>query len=184
MMYVNFSELVSGESQEGWTFRKEYPSKLNTTTTGEELWLSEEKLRVPVGSKKIALKLFLWVWPDEMTETFSCRLGMVPEKSSLDEKALEILNRLTRRKFTMNPYYHLVNQKEYREIFLEQSNVLVEDVVGVVEDMKSAASFVEANILEFMEGDVSTESLSLLGENESAPQNGWSVLVRARSGSI
>lgn len=183
---------------------------LGTSVDGEQIWISEDQMRVPVGKRMIALKLFLWVYPVEVsipvdsemgtfedgadadrpqeyrTEIrYACRLGMVPSKDSLDDRALGLLNKLTKKKFHTNPYYHLVTQKSYREIFLEQGNVDVADVVEVVENMKLAATHVEQNLLEYMSGSNSREAAFKVDSEKSVvPQNGWSVLVRARSGSI
>lgn len=211
MYNVNFENLVADKGFSGWTFRKEFPSMLGTSPNGEQIWISEDQMRVPVGRTKIALKLFLWVCPVEVsipvarivdededilelderpqeyrTEIrYACRLGMVPAKDSLDDKALELLNKLTRKKFHTNPYYHLVTQKTYREVFLEQADVFASDVVSVVEAMKLAATHVERNMLEYMSGSQSREAAFKVDSEKSVvPQNGWSVLVRARSGSI
>lgn len=181
MEEIVYKELLVGRKRlrKGWHFQKVYPSLLNDKTGGEkmEIWVSDERLKVPVGKVKVSIKFFLWLDYVEKNKTYDCHFGIVPDYKGLDDKVVEILKVSTRNRFFKNPYYYMiVDQKEYREIFLVERGVTEERKEEVREEMELVANIVEKNLLYFLRGKISDE-----GNKKSS---GWSVLVRARSGSI
>lgn len=171
---VVFIDFVEDKKVKGWNFKKVFPSVLNKKESKEEIWITDERLRIPVGAKKVCIKFFLWVCPG-LEDEITCRVGMVPDVTSLDDKAIEILKESTKNQFMKNPYYHLLHEIEYRSIFLEEKDVSYIILEEVRESMRNSVGILEKNLLYFLEGGSS---------KGSKVESGWSVLVRARSGSI
>lgn len=183
MEKIDFRERFSGIEVSGdWHFRKEYPSILSKTDSEKErIFLSEEKLKIPVGKKKIAVRFFVWVKYKEVDDTYICRFGMVPDKSSIDDTAISVLNSLSNRKFVKNPYLYMLESVIYRYVFLTQEGVTDEDLDDVISCMFLASDHVEEHIVSYLyDNSPGMEKEEGLSDFE----NGWSVLARARSGSL
>lgn len=182
MEKIDFRERFSGVESGDWTFHKEYPSILSKADSGKEkIYISEEKLKIPVGKKKIAVRFFVWLKYKEVDETYVCRFGMVPDKGSIDEKAISVLNSLSNKKFVKNPYLHMLESVIYRYVFLTQEGVLESELDEVMECMFLASDHVEEHILNYLYDNSPGMEKE---EGLNAFENGWSVLARARSGSL
>lgn len=184
MEHVNFMQRFGALTSSGeWSFVKEYPSLLTNDLDGDlsEIWISQEKLKIPVGAKKVVVRFFVWLRYSKLDETFDCMFGMVPDKGSLDDKAVSVMNKFSGKKFFKNPYYHLLSNKLYRHVFLNQEGVSPNMVEDVKESMFLASDHVDANLLDYLYGNM-TGMVKEDGVDDF--ENGWSVLTRARSGSL
>lgn len=181
MEIVKYKDFCKGKLQKGWTFEKVFPS-IENTFSENEIWISEERLRIPVGKKKVFIKFFKWVSYNVELDIYECSLGIVPDYNMLDQKAVDILNRLTKNKLSSDPYYHLLNQSDYRDIFLRENQIKKDSLEEVLMYMDSSLYFIERNLIYYLEGGSSR--IKDTGERSSIVGNGWAVLVRARSGSI
>lgn len=179
MEEVKFDNFNKGKTKKSWNYRREYPSVLNFTESDKkhitEIWISEERLKVPVGKKKVVIRFFLWLKYNKQNKTYDCSLGIVPDYKMLDDKASEILKSIVK-DFYKKPYYHLLNLSEYRDVFLIQRDVEEELINDIRNEMEIATSVVERNLIYYLEGGQ--------GKSTVESSNGWAVLLRARSGSL
>jgi hypothetical protein len=179
MEEVIFENFNKGKTKKSWNFKIEYPSVLKVVGDSSEIWISEERLKVPVGKQKVVIKFFIWLKYNRNQLNYDCILGMVPDFTMLDDHNISSLVKLYKKElFFKKPYYYLLNNNKYRDLFLIQRDVSEEDLDKVKEQMEIAVSLVERNLIFYLEGGYDRTSSP---ENKS---NGWAVLVRARSGSI
>ena len=183
MEKIDFRDRFGGVEDSGdWTFIKEYPSILSKSDgVNDRIYISEEKLKIPIGRKKIAVRFFVWLKYKEVDDTYTCRFGMVPDKSSLDETAISVLNSISNKKFVKNPYLHMLESVIYRYIFLTQEGVVVDELDDVMRCMFLASDHVDEHILSYLYDNSPGMEKE---EGLSSFENGWSVLARARSGSL
>lgn len=177
MEIVNYKDFCNGTIKKSWTFEKVFPDQFSNLNSQNEVWITEERLKVPVGKKKVGIRFFKWFNYNKEEDIYECSLGIVPDYTLLDEKTLNILSKITKNKIRKNPYFHMLRQSEYHDTFLKELSVKKEDLTLVSTYMDSCLDIVEKNLMYFLEGGINRSPNSEIS-------NGWAVLVRARSGSI